>query len=147
MSEPDFPIDADAIRALARLLDETALTEIEVEEGGRKLRVARGRPAAMAPPDAVPSGPAAEPGAAEAEAGQRGAVTSPMVGTVYLAPEPGAAPHVKLGDEVSQGDTLVIIEAMKVMNPIRAPHGGRVSSILVEDGSPVEYGQALMIVD
>lgn len=151
MSDPKFPIDADAIRTLAGLLDETGLTEIEVEDGDRKLRVSRGgtvvaAPAPMAIGLGVPTH-AAELAAEAADVSHPGAVKSPMVGTVYIAPEPGAAPYVKVGDQVSEGDTLVIIEAMKVMNPIRAPRSGLVSRVLVENGSPVEYGQVLMVID
>ena len=152
MSGGSFPIDADAIRRLAGLLDETGLTEIEVGDGERKLRVARGAVAAAAPAPPSPLASAAaetsaEPRAEAAEASHPGAVKSPMVGTVYLAPEPGAAPFVKTGDEVAEGDTLVVIEAMKVMNPIRAQRAGRVARVLVENASPVEYGQILMVID
>ena len=144
MSQEPFPLDADAIRELARLLDETGLAEIEVENAGRRLRVARGRDtgAAFTLPQA-----AVHPPEAAQEAASEGAVHSPMVGTAYLAPEPGAPAFVTVGDEVAEGDTLLIVEAMKVMNPIRAPHGGTVTQILVSDGRPVEYGQILMVID
>ena len=153
MSETKFPIDSEAIRTLAELLDETGLTEIEVEDGDRKLRVARGGTVLAAAPMSMHSAPAPAPAESAAEvrgdadASHPGAVKSPMVGTVYVAPEPGAAPYVKVGDTVSEGDTLVIIEAMKVMNPIRATRGGRVARMLVENGSPVEYGQVLLVLD
>ena len=147
MSGGAFDIDADAIRALARLLDETGLTEIELAADGRKLRVARD---SAAPPAAVPS-PAAATSAtgdeAGATAGHPGAVLSPMVGTACRSPETGAAPFVEAGDRVAEGDTLLIVEAMKVMNPIRAPKGGIVARVLVEDGDPVEYGQVLAVID
>ena len=145
-----FGNDADSIRALARLLDETGLTEIELAEGGRKLRVARAAGAPAAPPGATTA--PAPGGEGEAVAGEghdgpgTGAVLSPMVGTACRAPEPGAAPFVKAGDKVAEGDTLLIVEAMKVMNPIRAPKGGTVARVAVEDGDPVEYGQLLAVV-
>ena len=152
MSDKKFPIDSEAIRTLAGLLDETGLTEIAVEDGDRKLRVSRGGTViAAAPMSAATAVAATVDGAAEArpdtDASHPGAIKSPMVGTVYIAPEPGAAPYVKVGDTVSEGDTLVIIEAMKVMNPIRASRGGRVARMLVENGSPVEYGQVLLVLD
>jgi acetyl-CoA carboxylase biotin carboxyl carrier protein len=150
----NLKIDAEAIRELARLLDETGLTEIEVEDTGQRLRVARGGLVATAlpgPATAVPAQPGAGDGSAAdgeaVEADHPGAVISPMVGTAYLAPEPGAASFVKPGDQVHEGETLLIVEAMKVMNPIRAPKDGTVSRILIENGSPVEYGQLLMILD
>lgn len=148
MSGKPFHIDEDAIRELARLLDETGLSEIELEADGRKLRVVRGG-GTVAVPQTPPAAPSESPPAPpEAEGGVHpGAVASPMVGTAYLAPEPGAAPFVKAGDRVAEGDTLLIIEAMKVMNPIRAPRSGTVSRILVESGRPVEYGQVLMMID
>ena len=151
MSDKKFPIDSEAIRTLAGLLDETGLTEIAVEDGDRKLRVSRGGTVMAAAPVTAAAAPAPSDGAAEArpdtDASHPGAIKSPMVGTVYIAPEPGAAPYVKVGDTVSEGDTLVIIEAMKVMNPIRASRGGRVVRLLVENGSPVEYGQILLVLD
>lgn len=152
MSEKKFPIDSDAIRTLAGLLDETGLTEISVEDGDRKLRVSRGGTVMAAAPlpahgPAPVNGDAAVESRAESDNNHPGAVKSPMVGTVYTAPEPGAPAYVKVGDTVSEGDTLVIIEAMKVMNPIRAPRGGKVTRLLIENGSPVEYGQVLMVLD
>ncbi len=146
----NFKVDAEAIRELALLLDETGLSEIEIEDTGRRLRVARGMtgvPMAAAPAPAAQPSEAATPAApAAADADHAGAVASPMVGTAYLAPEPGAAPFVKAGDSVAEGDTLLIIEAMKVMNPIRAPHSGTVERVLIENGSPVEYGQPLIVL-
>jgi acetyl-CoA carboxylase biotin carboxyl carrier protein len=153
MSEKKFPIDSDAIRTLAGLLDETGLTEISVEDGDRKLRVSRGGTVMASAPLPLQAGPAPISGdaagesRAESDSNHPGAVKSPMVGTVYTAPEPGAPAYVKVGDTVSEGDTLVIIEAMKVMNPIRAPRGGKVTRLLIENGSPVEYGQVLMVLD
>lgn len=145
-------IDPDVIRELASLLDETNLSEIEWEEADQRVRVSRGgsgqvvaAPMAAAPP---PPSASATPAPAEDEASTNpGAVKSPMVGTVYLAPEPGAAAFAKEGDRVAQGQTLVIVEAMKTMNPIAAPRAGVVAKVLVEDGTPVEFGQPLMIVE
>ena len=145
---PAFDIDGDLVRKLASLLDETGLAEIEFAEGERRIRVTR--PSATAALPAVAAAIPAAPAAAEISAGMvmpAGAVTSPMVGTVYLAPEPGAAPFVKPGDAVSVGDTLLIIEAMKVMNPIRAPHAGTVKQVVAKDAQPVEYGDVLMVVE
>ena len=144
MSHEPFPLDAEAIRELARLLEETGLAEIEVENAGRKLRVVRGQSSVTAFP--LPQATVHPPDPPQETVGE-GAVHSPMVGTAYLAAEPGAASFVKVGDEVAEGDTLLIVEAMKVMNPIRAPHGGTVTQILVSDGRPVEYGQILMVID
>jgi acetyl-CoA carboxylase biotin carboxyl carrier protein len=152
-------IDAKAIRQLADLLEETGLTEIEVAEGDQMIRVNKGgafmgAPQAYAPAANInmPSDPtlpqAANTAAPSNVAGDHpGAVTSPMVGTAYLAPEPGAATFVKKGDSVAAGDTLLIIEAMKVMNPIKASKGGTVTQILVESGKPVEYGDVLMVIE
>jgi acetyl-CoA carboxylase biotin carboxyl carrier protein len=157
--QPDQTIDTQLIRTLALLLDETRLTEIEVAIGDRRIRVARlvtSAPAATmmigAPPQlaagAGPAGAAPSGGGAGATlADHPGAVKSPMVGTVYAAPEPGAAPFVKVGDAVAEGQVILIIEAMKVMNQIRAPRAGRVTQVLVIDGSPVEYGAVLMIIE
>jgi acetyl-CoA carboxylase biotin carboxyl carrier protein len=149
----NFKVDADAIRELAHLLDETGLSEIEVEDAGQRLRVARTLVAAASaavPAAAAQPGPAdgeVQPGSDNPDADHPGAVTSPMVGTAYLAPEPGAATFVKPGDQVSEGQTLLIVEAMKVMNPIRATMAGTISRVLIENGSPVEFGQLLMILD
>ena len=140
-------IDAEAIRALSDLLAETGLTEIEVEQNGARIRVARaGAMAAIAA--AAPMGIAPAPAAAPAASSgpQAGAVTSPMVGTVYAAPEPGKPPFVKVGQQVKEGDTLFIVEAMKTMNPIPAPRSGTVKEICVENGSPVEFGQTHVIL-
>lgn len=148
-------IDQQMIRDLADLLNETGLTEIEWNEGPLKVRVTKGGApvyaAAAAPAYAV--APALAGGAAVAggEAGDAanhpGALKSPMVGTVYVAPEPNAPPFVKVGDTVTAGQTLLIVEAMKTMNPITAPKGGRIASILIENQQPVEFGQALLIIE
>lgn len=148
-------IDAGAIRELAELLTETGLTEIEFEQGGMRLRVSRQAapvmahaPAAAAPVTvAAPAGSgAAQAPIARREGPHPGAVPSPMVGTVYTSPQPGAAPFVKVGDTVKQGDTLLIVEAMKTMNPIAAPRAGSITEICVQDAQPVEFGQTLLII-
>jgi acetyl-CoA carboxylase biotin carboxyl carrier protein len=140
-------VDHDVIRELAKLLDETGLTEIEFERGGVRVRVARqGQPvmAAVAATRAVGAGPSEAPAG---DAKHPGAVPSPMVGTAYLSPEPGARPYVEVGSQVHAGQTLMIIEAMKTMNQIPAPRAGRVVQILVEDAQPVEFGEPLMIIE
>jgi acetyl-CoA carboxylase biotin carboxyl carrier protein len=143
-----FDIDEALIRKLAELLQETGLNEIEYESGTQRIRVNRGGTIAAAPAAAAPAAAASAPAVPAAAPDQppEGAVTSPMVGTAYLAAEPGAAPYVKVGDRVAKGQTLLIIEAMKVMNPIAAPRGGTVTEIQVQDGRPVEYGEVLMVV-
>ncbi len=149
-------IDYEVIRQLAKVLDETALTEIEIEQHGMRLRVARqgaavahtAHVAPVAPPTAAPAPISVAPAPVAADpALHPGVVTSPMVGTVYRAPEPGAKPFVEVGTVVKAGDTLVIIEAMKTMNHIPAPRGGAVIQILIEDGHPVEFGEPLMIIE
>lgn len=153
-SKSGMNVDTALVRELAEMLAETGLTEIEVEDGERKIRVSRGggvaaaavaMPAQMAQPAPAPVAPAAAP-EAPAAPDHAGALTSPMVGTVYLAPEPEAANFVKVGDAVKQGQTLVIIEAMKVMNPIAADKAGTVKAILVENAQPVEFGQPLVVI-
>ncbi|HWA79278.1 MAG TPA: acetyl-CoA carboxylase biotin carboxyl carrier protein [Acetobacteraceae bacterium] len=152
-----LPFDPEVIRALAALLKETGLTEIEVAEKEGRIRVAR-QPAApaslavAAPPAAPPS--QAEPAPASAAtspiedaANHPGAVKSPMVGVVYLSPEPGAPPFVTVGQEVEAGQTLLLVEAMKTFNQIKAPKAGRLARILVQSGTPVEYGEPLMILE
>ncbi len=151
-------IDDKAIRKLAELLDETGLTEIEVAEGEQMIRVAKGGVMPAAGYRAVQGVPLMEsdpttPQRANTDApstvaaGHPGAVTSPMVGTAYMTPEPGASPFVRKGETVKAGDTLLIIEAMKVMNPIKAQKGGTVTQILVESGQPVEFGDVLMVIE
>ena len=151
---PALAPDPDLIRSLAKLLDETGLSEIEYAVGDTRIRVARetARPSATpAPTNGVHPPPLHEPEPtakpATNGAAHPGTVTSPIVGIAYLAAEPGAAPFVQLGGVVSEGQTLLIIEAMKVMNQIRAPRAGRVTRILAEDGEPVEYGAALMLIE
>ena len=148
------PIDSRLVRKLADILTETGLSEIEVEHGGLKIRVAKNLVAApvmqYAPapaPVAAAAAPAAAPAAAAAPARAAGdEVKSPMVGTVYLQPNPGSPPFVKVGDTVEAGQTLFIIEAMKTMNPVPAPKAGKVVEVLVEDGTPVEFGEPLAII-
>ncbi|WP_370188997.1 acetyl-CoA carboxylase biotin carboxyl carrier protein [Qipengyuania sp.] len=146
-------VDTALVRELAEMLGETGLVEIEVEDGDRKIRVSRGGGVAMAAapaPMPAPAGPAPAAAApapeSAASADVAGAIKSPMVGTVYLAPEPGAADFVKVGDSVKEGQTLLIVEAMKVMNPITADKAGTVKAILVENAQPVEFDQPLVVV-
>ena len=144
-------VDAALVRQLAELLDETGLNEIEIGRGDMHVRVSKGggqvvhasvpaaAPAAAAPVDSGDSsGESATPA---------GAVTSPMVGVVYLSPDPGSDVYVTVGDQVAEGDTLCLIEAMKVFNPIRSPRAGKVTRILVNSGSPVEFGEALIVIE
>jgi acetyl-CoA carboxylase biotin carboxyl carrier protein len=152
-------IDTALVRELAELLNETGLTEIEVEDDERKIRVSRGSVASSAPvyasapapvaaapaPAAAAAAPAAEP-TASAGPDLKNAVKSPMVGTCYLTPEPGAAPFISVGQAVKEGDTLLIVEAMKVMNPITAPRSGTVTAILIESAQPVEFDQPLVVI-
>ena len=142
--------DSALIRELALLLDETSLTEIEIERAGLRVRVARNisiaasMPANFQPPV---SASAAVPAAPAAIADHPGVVPSPMVGTAYWSPEPGAKPFIEVGSKVSAGQTLLIIEAMKTMNQIPSPRAGTVTQILVEDGQPVEFGEPLVIIE
>jgi acetyl-CoA carboxylase biotin carboxyl carrier protein len=146
--------DSALVRELALLLDETSLTEIEIERAGLRLRVARNISVAATMPVPVahaahaPAAAAAAPVAAAADLSKHpGAVTSPMVGTAYWSPEPGAKPFIEVGSKVSVGQTLLIIEAMKTMNQIPSPRAGTVTQILVEDGQPVEFGEPLVIIE
>lgn len=148
-----FQPDEDLIRRLATLLEETELSEIEYEADGRRVRVVRREAQVVGWAPAAPAQPAA-PGAAPmagqapaAEAIPTGAVTSPMVGTVFTAPEPGAPAFVKVGDSVKEGQTLLIIEAMKVMNPLSSPRAGKVVRVMVRDGQPVEFGEPLLVIE
>ena len=152
-TNPGLEVDEDLIRKLADLLDDTGLGEIEVQDGDRKLRVAKAgsavsyaAPAVAAPPAAstavAPLAPAADDYATHS-----GAVKSPMVGVCYLSPDPKSEMFCNEGDTVAEGDTLLLIEAMKVFNPILAPKAGKVVKILVRDGMPVEYGEPLVIVE
>ena len=145
--------DSALIRELALLLDETSLTEIEIERAGLRLRVARNvsvaaaMPASFAPAAVTAAAASAAPAAGTDLAKHPGVVPSPMVGTAYWAPEPGAKPFIDVGSKVSAGQTLLIIEAMKTMNQIPSPRAGTVTQILVEDGQPVEFGEPLVIIE
>jgi acetyl-CoA carboxylase biotin carboxyl carrier protein len=149
--------DSALIRELALLLDETSLTEIEIERAGLRVRVARNIsidasvasvPTAIGATASAPAAAAASASTAAADLSKHpGAVPSPMVGTAYWAPEPGAKPFIEVGAKVSVGQTLLIIEAMKTMNQIPSPRAGTVTQILVEDGQPVEYGEPLVIIE
>ncbi len=151
-------IDSKLVRELAELLNETGLTEIEVEDNDRKIRVARGGVVASAAPAQMVAAPAPAPAAAPSAAAPAAAaeaapaddhgdaVKSPMVGTAYLAPEPEASNFVAVGDSVKEGDTLLIVEAMKVMNPITADKAGTIKAILIDNGQPVEFDQPLVVI-
>ncbi|MFM2041510.1 MAG: acetyl-CoA carboxylase, biotin carboxyl carrier protein [Pseudomonadota bacterium] len=149
-----FELDAEFVRKMAELLTETGLTEIEYSEGEKRIRLTKAAPQIAPAMYAAPAAPApvaaaAVPAApvALSPAQHPGALKSPMVGTAYHAPEPGASPFVKVGDSVKAGQTLLIIEAMKVMNPIKAPKAGTITQILVNDAQPVEFGEPLMIIE
>ena len=159
-NKKNMHVDIELVRQLAAVLDETNLTEIEVEDGDRKVRVARTLTAAAAAPvayapapvaapaAAAPAVPAAAPAAAAPAADAfADAVKSPMVGTVYLQPQPDAPAFVKVGDTVTAGQTLLIVEAMKTMNPIPAPRGGKIVEIIVQDAQPVEFGEPLIVIE
>ena len=154
-AETGASVDGDLVRELARLLDETGLSEIEYGKGEWRVRVAKAPPAAAAPvPPPTVQAPAAAPAeAAEGAAGEEefaehpGVIASPMVGVVYTSESPDAPPFVKVGDTVTEGQTLLVIEAMKVFNPIVAPRPGKVSRILVGNGAPVEFGEPLIVIE
>ena len=145
---PKFDIDEALLRKLAALLNETGLTEIEYENQGQRVRVNRGggHVTYAAPSAPAPASTAAASAPASPAGPPAGAVVSPMVGTAYLAAEPGGTPLAKVGDKVKKGQTLLIIEAMKVMNPIPAPEAGTVEAVLISDGQPVEFGEPLMVI-
>lgn len=158
MAEKKPGIDQALIRDLANILKDTDLTEIEVEQEDLRIRVSRnGTPVAMsmpamptyqAPPSVAAAQPAATPQpAAESGRSSKNAVTAPMVGTAYLAPAPGARPFIEVGAMVKEGQTILIIEAMKTMNQIPAPRAGKVTEILVQDAAPVEYGEPLIVIE
>jgi acetyl-CoA carboxylase biotin carboxyl carrier protein len=153
---PKLDVEIPFLESLAQLLQKTGLSEIEIVQGTTRVRVARQLAASIEVPTVVQHAPpsptaalppAAEPPTAASELNHPGLVKSPMVGTVYLAPEPDAPPFVSVGEQVREGQTLLIIEAMKVMNAIRAPRGGRLVKVLVQNASPVEYGEPLMIIE
>ena len=156
--------DSQVIKDLAELLNETGLTEIEIESGGMRIKVARGcgQPTAYVPAPPPASAPLAAPAETQNKAGAEtpdaplpaedpaahpGAVKSPMVGTAYLSPEPSAAAFIKVGDKVNEGQTLLIVEAMKTMNPIAAPRAGKITQIIVQNEQPVEFDQPLVIIE
>jgi acetyl-CoA carboxylase biotin carboxyl carrier protein len=149
--DQELKIDGDLVRTLAALLAETGLTEVEYAVGDRRIRVARTAAVSVAAPagNATATTGGAEPSPAPEPAIENhpGAIKTPMVGTVYLSPQPEMPPFAKLGEMISAGQVLLIVEAMKVMNQIRAPRAGRLARILVEDGAPVEYGEVVMVLE
>lgn len=143
-------IDSEAIRQLATLLGETGLNEIEYETESLRIRVAKGAAVAhVAAAPAVAAAPvaAAAPAAPADAAKHPGAVKAPMVGVVYMSPEPGAAAFITVGATVTEGQTLLLIEAMKTFNPVKAPRSGKIAAILVDDSQPVEYGEPLVVIE
>jgi len=141
----NFDLDIKSIRELADLLSETGLSEIEYAEGEKRIRCVRHSESASCVQIAAPA-PAPQAATTDEAALSGTPVPAPMVGTVYMASEPEAAPFVKVGDKVQEGDTLLIIEAMKVMNPIKAPKSGKIAEILVSDAQPVEFGETLLTI-
>jgi acetyl-CoA carboxylase biotin carboxyl carrier protein len=152
MFKRKIEVDRDLVRELSKLLEENHLTEIEVQRGDQRVRVSRGGAVATVAhhaPAIAPAAPVHAPAAKSAADVSKhpGAVTSPMVGTAYRAPEPGAKPFIEVGTQVSVGQTLLIIEAMKTMNAIPAPRAGVVTKIVVDDGQPVEFGEPLVVIE
>ncbi len=148
---PKFEVDTRLVRKLATLLRDTGLGEIEYEAEGQRIRVALPGGRAAAAPEAVapppPAAPKPDESAAALEANHPGAISSPMVGTVYLSPAPGDPPFVRVGETVTAGQTLMLVEAMKTYNEVHVPHAGSVARIVVENGQPVEYGELLAIIE
>ena len=148
-----FTVDSELVRTLADLLTETELTEVEITDGDKTVRVARHGHGPVSPRNSTDTSIGTSGAVVDAapeltiDAERPGTLVSPMVGTVFLAPQPGAEPFVRVGDRVNIGQTLLIIEAMKVMNPIAAVHSGAVQGILVEDGQPIEFGECLMVIE
>ncbi len=147
-----FELNEEALRKVAAILEETDLTEIEVESDGHRIRVAKQKTQAVAysepaPAPAAASAPAAAPAPASGGGVPQNAITSPMVGTIYTSPEPGKPPFVAVGDQVKEGQTILIIEAMKVMNTLPAPRAGTVKEVFISDGQPVEFGEPLMVIE
>jgi acetyl-CoA carboxylase biotin carboxyl carrier protein len=144
---PKFDVDDDLVRKLAKLLNDTGLAELEFAEGEKRIRLTRGGVSgSIAAPVTIPV--AVEVSKTEKPADENAnAITSPMVGTAYLSAQPGSKPFVAVGDKVKAGDTVLIIEAMKVMNPIKAPKGGSVKKILIADAQPIEFGQPLIVIE
>jgi acetyl-CoA carboxylase biotin carboxyl carrier protein len=152
VKSPKTIVDRELIQELTKLLDETGLTEIEIEQDGKRVRVARAPAAAASPSAAVRVEVAPQPGTEAAikpidPSKHPGVVISPMVGTAYAAAEPGAKPFIDVGSKVKAGDTLLVVEAMKTMNQIPAPRAGTVIQVLFEDGQPVEFGEPLVIIE
>lgn len=150
MSRSKKSVDQDLIRDLAALLKETELSEIEIEQDDLRIRVARNfsaAPTAAAPPDVRPDAAGSASPLETDAAINPGTVNSPMVGTAYLSPSPGTAPFAPVGTEVSEGQTIMIVEAMKTMNHIPAPRAGKVTAVMIENGQPVEFGEPLMIIE
>jgi acetyl-CoA carboxylase biotin carboxyl carrier protein len=149
-----IPFDADTIQRLATILKESGLTELEMRDGEQHLRLKRDAAVLAAPPPTLPTAapvvvshaPPSIAAPVDEPPPPAGAVTSPMVGIAYLAPEAGAAPYVTVGQTVTAGQTVLLIEAMKTFNQIKAPHAGTVTQILVASGAPVEYGQPLLVI-
>ena len=147
---PKLEIDETLIRKLAHLLEETGLTELEYEAGQQRIRVTRAHVNSVGPGPAAGPALTAAPAAAATPADDalpEGAVLSPMVGTAFISPEPGADPFITVGAKVTKGQTLLIIEAMKVMNPLPAPKAGTVTQVMVSDGMPIEFGQPLLVIE
>ncbi len=143
-----IPFDPESIRTLATILRDTALTEIELVAGDNRIRLVRGAaPVAQAAPAMLAPAAVAPPAMALEEAAPAGAIMSPMVGIAYLAPEPGATPFIAVGKAVAAGQTVLLIEAMKTFNQIKAPQAGTVTRILVQSGEPVEYAQPLLVIE
>ena len=158
MSNGKKGIDTKLVKDLATILDEAGLGEIEVEHDGLRVRVSRpasgaaqtvhvAAPAPVAAAPVAPAPAAAAPATAESGGAPANAITSPMVGTAYLSPEPGAKPFIKVGEKVSKGDTLILVEAMKTFNPVTSDRAGTVTQILITDGQPVEFGEALVVIE
>ena len=153
VAETMTQIESELVRQLAGVLNDTGLTEIEYESGGMRIRVARTvQQTVMAAPATIAASPAGVAGApapapSADPASHPGAVKAPMVGVAYLLPEPSAPPFIKVGDTVTEGQTLVLIEAMKTFNPVKAPRAGKIVQILIENGAPVEYGEPLVIIE
>ncbi|MBB3065065.1 acetyl-CoA carboxylase biotin carboxyl carrier protein [Limibacillus halophilus] len=143
----EFDLNDDLIRRLAGLLEETGLTELEYEADGRRIRVSRGSSVSQVSVAPAAAAPSVAPAPSAGDAIPAGAITAPMVGTVYTAPSPGTPDFVSVGDKVREGQTVLIIEAMKVMNQIAAPRGGTVTQILIDDGQPVEFGEPLIVIE
>lgn len=143
-------VDKELIKELAELLEETGLSELEVEQDGLRIKVARNFSVgvqSVATPTPLPASPGITPAKTEEADSNKNAVKSPMVGTIYRSPEPGSKPFIEVGSKVAEGQTCLIVEAMKTMNPIPAPRSGTVTAILVEDSSPVEFGEPLFILE